>query len=228
MQVPFALCSQTEGSAIMPASYTGILGMRPTWGSVSVEGQKTCCPTFDTIGFMARSVQDLRLILDVLDWRVKEPPQPVMLKRCKFAMVKTVVWSQAGPGTIAAMARAAQLLEMAGATVQELDLPPEFDKIPLWKDQIFNCEGALTFYKEYQTCREQLGQGIRDFFEKVEQATRKEYLQALDGVAALRPKFDDIADGYTAIVTPSTIDEAPLRLVSEGCAAFNGLWTVCT
>lgn len=46
--VDFAMGSDTGGSVRVPASFCGILGLRPTWGRVSLQGACTLAETFDT------------------------------------------------------------------------------------------------------------------------------------------------------------------------------------
>ena len=46
--VDFAMGSDTGGSVRVPASFCGILGLRPTWGRVSLKGACTLAETFDT------------------------------------------------------------------------------------------------------------------------------------------------------------------------------------
>lgn len=41
-QVPLSLGTQTGGSTIRPASYNGVLGLKPTWNAISGQGVKTC------------------------------------------------------------------------------------------------------------------------------------------------------------------------------------------
>src|SRR5688572_8418558 len=52
--VDFAIGSDTGGSVRLPASYCGILGMRPTHGRISLEGVCPLAPSFDTCGWFAR------------------------------------------------------------------------------------------------------------------------------------------------------------------------------
>jgi amidase len=52
--VDFALGSDTGGSVRLPASYCGILGLRPTHGRISLEGACPLAPSFDTCGWFAR------------------------------------------------------------------------------------------------------------------------------------------------------------------------------
>src|SRR5690606_10726183 len=64
-QVPVSLGTQTGGSVIRPASYCGVYAIKPTWNLVSHEGFKVCAASFDTLGWFARSAEDLDLIAEV-------------------------------------------------------------------------------------------------------------------------------------------------------------------
>ncbi|KAH6692403.1 amidase signature domain-containing protein [Plectosphaerella plurivora] len=225
-QVPIALGSQTIGSIVRPASFNGVYGFKPTWNAISSEGQKTSSPTLDTFGFMARSVEDIQAIADVFVLRDEVPPQPVQLSRAQFAVVKSPVWSQAGPGTINAMEKAVQCLRKAGAVVEEINLPADFDDIHTHQQRILQSEAGVAFFKEYSTARDHLSSSLKTLAEKVHTCSRKEFVQALDKVASLRPKIDEIADRYTAIITPSAVDVAPIVTDKwTGNPIFNGMWT---
>jgi aspartyl-tRNA(Asn)/glutamyl-tRNA(Gln) amidotransferase subunit A len=64
--VPFALGSDTNGSIRVPASLTGVYGLKPTHGSLPMEGVFPFAESFDDIGPFARSVADLRCVWEVL------------------------------------------------------------------------------------------------------------------------------------------------------------------
>lgn len=78
--------------------------------------------SIDTCGLFARSIDDLQLLADVFRFPVAGQPEPVSLREAKVAMVKTPVWPIAGPVTIAAMDKAANILRAHCATVEEVDL----------------------------------------------------------------------------------------------------------
>ncbi|KAF2685928.1 amidase signature enzyme [Lentithecium fluviatile CBS 122367] len=227
-QVPLAVGTQTAGSVIRPASYCGIYGMKPTWNAISTEGLKIFSISVDTFGFFARSLEDLELLADVFALADDgDPPteEPLTVDKCKVGILKTMVWSRAGPGTVAAMQLAVEILKKYGAAVTELNLPGEFDSLPDYHEQVVAGDARASFLGEYRMHRRGLDQELADYVENKSNMSWKEHLHAKDRVAALRSMFESFAEQYTVIVTPSVIDEAPLGLEYTGSPAFNAIWT---
>jgi len=73
-QVDFALGTDTAGSLRAPASYCGVFGIRPTWGRVDNAGVEPLSPSYDTVGWFARSAETLAAVGDVL---LGEDPTPL-------------------------------------------------------------------------------------------------------------------------------------------------------
>ncbi|GAB1212614.1 hypothetical protein ATERTT37_001758 [Aspergillus terreus] len=226
LQVPLALGTQTGGSIIRPGSFNGVYALKPTWNAINREGQKIYSPILDTVGLYARCVEDLSLLADVfaLD-DDDESDHSFQLQGARFAVVKTPVWDKAGPGTIAAMETATRLLRAQGAEVEELELPEEFAQLPHWHGVVMAADGQVAFLPEYQADRGRLHDYLVGLVENRDRHSRAERLKAFDGIAMLRPKIDEIASRYAAILAPSVPDEAPVGIESTGSAVFNGMWT---
>ena len=60
--VPVALGTQTGGSVIRPAAFCGVFGYKPSFGRFNRAGVKPAAESFDTIGLIARTIDDLRLL----------------------------------------------------------------------------------------------------------------------------------------------------------------------
>jgi Asp-tRNA(Asn)/Glu-tRNA(Gln) amidotransferase A subunit family amidase len=61
--VPFAIGSETSGSIVTPSAYSGVSGLRPTYGLVSRHGAMALCWTLDKLGPMGRTADDCALVL---------------------------------------------------------------------------------------------------------------------------------------------------------------------
>ncbi|KAH6705119.1 amidase signature domain-containing protein [Leptodontidium sp. MPI-SDFR-AT-0119] len=227
-QVPLSFGTQTGGSIIRPAFFTGIFAMKPTYNAISPEGQKTCTATIDSSGFFARSMEDLQLLADVFTLKDDSPLEEVPLKEARVALMKTPVWPQGGPGTIATMEKAANILRSRGVKVEGVSFPPEYGDVDALKRMhsvVANSDAQEAFLREYRMDKTKLAPEIRHLVENRCNYTRKERVQATDKYASMRTIFDDIAAKYSAIITPSVVDEAPLGLGDFGSAAFNWIWT---
>lgn len=227
LQVPIALGTQTIGSTVRPGSFNGIYGMKPTWNSITREGQKLYSLIFDTLGLYARSVDDLKLLLDAFQLVDDDPVEEFQIKGAKFALLTfpTPEWPEAGPGTAAAMAKATELLRAHGAEVEQVSLPDEFQPMFKYHLQVIAGDGRIAFLPEYYIAKDKLHSSLVEFVENAGKHTRKEQLRAFDELAAMRPKMDALADKYTAIIAPSVVDEAPLGYDNTGDPTFCAPWT---
>lgn len=67
--VPLAIGSDTGDSTRKPASYAGLVGIKPTWGRISRYGLFPFAPSLDHVGYFTRSVEDSALVLSILAGR---------------------------------------------------------------------------------------------------------------------------------------------------------------
>ncbi|KAI4705604.1 hypothetical protein J4E81_000488 [Alternaria sp. BMP 2799] len=219
---------RTGGSVIRPAAFCGTFAMKPTCNAISTSGQKIVSSTFDTIGFFARSIADLQLLADVFSLCDDEHPRKVCLDDISVALVKTPMWSYAGPGTIHAMQKSAAILQNHGVQVEETSLPDDFgdtDTLTRLQNAIIDAETALAFREEYRSHKGDLDVSIQSLVENHSEHTDKEKKMALDKLTHLRTLFDAIAAKYTVIIAPSAVDEAPVGLGDMGSPVFNTMWT---
>ncbi|UQC84340.1 amidase [Colletotrichum lupini] len=229
LHVPLSLGSQTGGSLIRPASFTGVYALKPTFNTISTEGQKAIAPIFDTCGFFARCVEDLKILADVFGIEDDEPARDMLLGEMSIALMKTPMWPTAGPGTISAIEAVTVILRERGIKVEEVSFPPEIsdpEELDRLQQVITQAEARISFLREYRIDKDNLAPEICEIVENTARITHKEREQASDRYSHIRRIISDLARGYTVILTPSAEDEAPVGLGDMGRATFNTIWTV--
>jgi amidase len=158
--VPLAVGTQTTASTIRPASYCGCVGYRPTWGDLRTVGVKEAAGSLDTLGLIARSVEDVALYRDVLLGSKHEPLPEAAAPRVGFC--RTPVWDQCEATTQAALEGLAQRLAKAGAPVREVTLPAEFARIPEAQLWISSFEFSRNFTWEIENHWEKISETLRN------------------------------------------------------------------
>ena len=131
----FALGSDTGGSIRQPASYCGVVGMKPTYGTVSRYGLIAYGSSLDQIGPMAKDVRDCAVILDAVTSHDEKDSTSVKREDGSFAsaLVDDVKGMKIGiprdyfgegldEDVREAVLKAAKVLEAQGAQVEEFDL----------------------------------------------------------------------------------------------------------
>lgn len=222
--VPLALGTQTGGSMIRPASFCGAWAMKPTWNSVSNEGARRFSATLDTVGWFARSADDLALLHHVLTG--DETGALGASSSLTFVRLKSSFWQKAEEATQKVMDRASAALAAMGHRIVDIELPQRLEDLASLHLRIMRGEARVAFLPEYRIGRDLLDPSIREQVENVDGITAAQLLEALDAAAEARKLFDSTLRNFDAVIAPSTIGVAPVGLANTGDLLFNGFWTM--
>ncbi|MEM7263504.1 MAG: amidase family protein [Planctomycetota bacterium] len=125
-----ALGTDTAGSVRIPASMTGNVGLKTTYGRWSTEGVVPLSPSLDSVGLLARTVDDLAAAFAGLDTEGTLPsPRPIA--QLRFRVLEEVVWDSLSPGVASRVRAALDQLEAAGARVETVSFPHAEEAIDL-------------------------------------------------------------------------------------------------
>jgi Asp-tRNA(Asn)/Glu-tRNA(Gln) amidotransferase A subunit family amidase len=222
--VPLALGSQTAGSIIRPASFCGVVGYKPTHGVFPLAGIKALSQTLDTLGGFARCIDDLMLLRAAFlgtSTQLTPVTQPPRIGLCR-----TPQWPQATAATQDALETASRHLATAGAQVEEVTLPAEFDRLADAHVTIQIFEGARCCAYELTQHAEQLSASVRQLLEPGKTLPYADYQAALSLAATCRHQLDTIFATHDVLLVPSAPGEAPVGLQATGDPIFNRLWTL--
>jgi Asp-tRNA(Asn)/Glu-tRNA(Gln) amidotransferase A subunit family amidase len=223
--VPLALGTQTGGSVIRPAAFCGVVGLKPSFGSINRTGVKPVSDTLDTIGLFANTVEDAALALNLLSSR-RIPDFAAKVAAPRIGFARTSRWKDADAATYAALESAARELASAGADVKEAALPAAAEALFDAHGLIMDYEAARALGWERSQHREEISATLLKRLDEGWTVTREQYDGARQTARDARHQFADLMRGFDLLLTPSARGEAPLGLASTGDSLFNRVWTL--
>jgi len=223
--VPLAIGTQTTGSTIRPASFCGVFGYRPTWGDLRCSGVREAAGSLDTLGLLARSVDDLALYRDVL-LGVEPQAVPEHTGALRVGFCRTHVWPQVEPHTQQLLEDAAQRLARAGLQVSEVELPAHFARLTDVHLAISSFEFSRNFTYEIEHHWEKISTTLRENRLKSGlECSFERYSEARLFAAQCRREFAGVVENYDVLLTASATGEAPVGLNATGNANNCLIWT---
>ncbi len=222
--MPLALGTQTGGSTIRPASYCGVFAFKPTYRRVPVTGVKSLAASFDTLGEIARSVEDLVLLDSVLSGAPVGRSETAPRRRPRLGLCRTPFWAQAERSTRNALSAAARALRPAGFVIEDVELPPEFEPLSDEFYVITGFEAVWALGREYREHRSKMSRIARRLVEEGSRLDADQVQQVRAVLMRCALAVDRVFDRYDALLTPAAPGEAE-KGNAIGNNVFNRPWT---
>lgn len=211
-----ALGSDTGGSIRIPASLCGVVGLKPTYGRVSLRGVFPLSWNLDHAGPLTRSVKDAALLLQVLagydeadpasvdtpvDDYLKDIEAGVKGWRIALAVGDFVEISDAE--VLAAVRAAARYFEYLGAKVEEVDILWLYEAA-LANGQIVQADGAAYHRERLAANPELFGMDVRQRLETGRDLSSGTYALARRKQVEVRRRSEGFFRQYDVLLLPST------------------------
>ncbi len=225
--VPIAFGTQTGGSIIRPAAFTGIYAFKPTHGLVSIEGVKPVAPSLDTIGWYARCVEDLTMVAEVFRMPRKAETASLGIRNLRIGLCRTPMWQHTQVGQRQLLEETADRLAAAGAEIVEFDLPPAFSDLTEAAYRIVDWEIRSCFLSEHLEFASALDASIAVKVQGSVTST-SDIVADYDHASFCRAEFGRIVDRQrlSCVITPAACGEAPAGLADTGSSVLNTMWTL--
>ncbi|MFL5928051.1 MAG: amidase [Gaiellaceae bacterium] len=204
------LATDTGGSIRLPAACCGVVGLKPSWGRIPVDGAHPLCPTFDTVGPMATTVGDVAAAWSAL---TGEPvPAPRLAGLTVGLLLRPPSVGGAATAANGAAFRHAERLEATGAVVVEALIPePPADTWPL-----FFHEAAEAHRRTFPAFAELYGENVRaklELAQTIDPVAVDEARRAVQAWRRYRPPVDlYVAPVLGVEVPPVDCDELEVRI----------------
>jgi amidase len=216
---PLAFGTQTSGSTIRPAAYCGVVGYKPTFGSMDRTGMKPLGESLDTIGLIARDVGDVALLASV----IMRQPQLRDLKAAaplRIGFLRPPAWDRVDDEYKARLEDCARAL---GAI--DISADAWWSDAAWSQDAIFGWEVSAALAFERDRHPEMLTEVTRNFLKGRAAFDRKDYLAASEIRTRLLSTPETIFGGCDILLAPSALGAAPEGLEATGDPAMNIVWS---
>jgi amidase len=220
--VPVAFATQTTGSIIRPAAFCGVVGYKPSHGTLPTSGVKAISESFDTVGVIARTVADAALVVGALSGRPLEPPRETPVPR--VAICRTHEWPTAAPETEALFDALPELLARSVGRPTHVGLPDAFAGLAAAQGTIWTFEIARCLADEHRRFREMIREPLRGMLDDGAAMPVSEYDAAHRCLRECRAKLGAVFEGFDALLVPAAPGEAP-EVSSTGDPIFNRAWS---
>lgn len=220
---PVAFGTQTAASIVRPASFCGIVGYKPTFGTLPTAGVKPLAPSLDTLGVLTRRVDDAAFFAGVLAQREFAIEKTGVLR---VGICPTPYWEAATPASRQALSDAAGLLATTGAAVAEAALPRACSHLAEVQSAIMSYEAWLAYAPEYHMRASDLSQPFRDVLAAGAALGGARYAALQQEAERGRHALATLFDRFDVLLAPSAPGEAPAGLASTGDPLFSRMWTL--
>ena len=190
-----AIGTDTGGSVREPAAFCGLVGLKPTYGRVSLRGVFPLSPSLDHVGPLCRTVTDTALMLQVIaDY---DELVPTIETKPRIGIARRPFFDNLDPEIEVAFNEALKEIRVLSSEIKEIDLPPT-------PAAVQGPEVYALHAKDFAATPEKYGGWMQ---ERLKQATSTDlvaYIQARQELDRLRRFIDDVFEEVDFVLTPTS------------------------
>ncbi|WP_406646475.1 amidase family protein [Aliisedimentitalea scapharcae] len=194
--------SDTGGSVRIPSAWNDLVGLKTTAGRISLEGVVPLCLKFDTVGPLARSVEDAALMLGALEGHEGPDLRGASLQGKRFASLQTVALDDVRDIPQQAHDAALQRLQDAGAEIVPLEVPELAEAMEL-SPILFTSEAYGLWKDAVEAAPHLMFDRILERFRSGAQFTAADYVAAWARLERCRGAWDRAVAGFDGVLLPT-------------------------
>ncbi|MCE9645089.1 MAG: amidase [Chloroflexi bacterium] len=217
-----ALGTDTGGSIRIPAALCGVVGLKPTYGRVSLRGVLPLSWNLDHAGPLTRKVEDAALMLQVMGGYDELDPVTVKtlpgdyishlrdgMKERKIAFAVGKFIEEADPEVLEAVRRTVQVMKELGASVDEVNVD-FLREAALANGLMTQADGAAFHRERLLEHPDWFGADVRQRLETGAKVSSTEYILARRTQAEARRRMELLFDEFDSLLLPTTPITAPV------------------
>jgi aspartyl-tRNA(Asn)/glutamyl-tRNA(Gln) amidotransferase subunit A len=195
--------TDTGGSIRIPAAACGLVGLKPTLGDIPTDGVVPLSTTLDHVGPLTRSVEDARLVYEVLRGTAPRlSSADLSASRIRVGVPREYFLELLDPQIAAGFDAACERLRAAGVGVENVAIPHAGDTAPIYL-HIVLAEAAAYHARTLDTCPDDYTAGVRIRLEMGRYVLAEDYVRAMRGRERLRAEVTAALRGLDALLLPT-------------------------
>jgi aspartyl-tRNA(Asn)/glutamyl-tRNA(Gln) amidotransferase subunit A len=212
-----AIGSDTGGSVRIPAAWNDLVGLKTTHGRVSLKGAVPLCAKFDTVGPLARSVEDCALILSLIEGRAAPDLAGASLQGARLLVLEGLPLEGARAEPVRGFEQAVDALGRAGAKIERRALKM-VDPAMALSPTLFAPEAYGLWMQDIEAAPEKMYPPILERFRGGASVRAADYVAGWAALERYRLGWNAAVAGYDAVLVPTAPILPPdaARLLSDG------------
>jgi Asp-tRNA(Asn)/Glu-tRNA(Gln) amidotransferase A subunit family amidase len=217
--------TQTIGSIIRPASYCGVVGFKPSFGRVAVEGLIPLAPSLDHVGFLTSDVAGASALAAVL----LKDYDPARAGRSRQPVLGIPEGPYLSHASAEGLAHFRETCERLAAHYEVLPVPamPDFSRIMARHHRLMAAEASQVHADWFRRFPELYAPQTAELIKRGREIPPHQTKQDRAGCKALCTELTELMDkhGIDIWISPSAPGPAPRRLAGTGDPVMNLPWT---
>ncbi len=218
----FALATQSAGSISRPASYCGVIGVKPSFGSIPRTGVLKTCDTLDSIGFMTGNFKNCKSILDIISVKGLNYPNNLnsniknnSIKKIKVGFVKTHVWNNLHGYTKKSILNFVnKISDELKTKINLIEWDKDLSKIHKFHSNIYH-KSLSYYFKREKKIGHSISNIMKEIIKEGDMIQNTKFLKSINFQDEQIKKVDSLFNSYDLVISPATIGEAPKINESE-------------
>lgn len=200
---PAAIGSDTGGSVRIPAAWNDLVGLKTTAGRITLRGTVPLCERFDTVGPIAKTVEDCALLLAALEGGRPTDLGGASLSGMRFLVLETVALDDLRDRPAQGFEDAVARLAAAGAQITHGKVPEVAEAMGL-AAMIFTAEAYGIWRDTIEAAPQKMFARILERFRSGASFTASDYVAGWRRLDVLRKIWLEKTAGYDAVLLPTS------------------------
>lgn len=194
--------SDTGGSVRIPAAWNDLVGLKTTAGRLSLRGVVPLCETFDTVGPIARSVEDCALLLAAMEGEKPADLEGASLQGSRLMVLETVAMDDLRDEPAAGFDGAVDRLARAGARI-ETGTFPELSEAMALSALLFTAEAYGIWRETIEAAPDKMFPRILERFRSGAEFKAADYVAGWRRLHEIRARWAARVAEYDAVILPT-------------------------